>query len=82
MKLVIKRKIDNNVRTVKILDSYAILPVSLKNLGEVFEVYTKKRYFPYSYCTKNTLFYIGKTPDIAYYQNITIEEYKNLYREV
>lgn len=82
LKLVIKRKIDKEVRTVKILDSYAVLPRSLKDLGEAFKVDTVKSYFPHSFCSKNTLQYIGKTPDITYYKNISIEEYNNLYKEV
>ena len=82
LKLTIKRKIDNKVRVVKILDSVAILPRSLRDLCNDYKVDIAKSYFPYLFCTKDTLFYKGRTPDISYYNDITVEDYNNLYREV
>ena len=82
LKLTIRRKIDNKLRTVKILDSVTILQRSLRDLCKDYNVEISKSYFPYLFCTKDTLFYIGKTPDISYYKDISIEDYNNLYREV
>jgi len=81
LKLIIKRKFDNKIRTVKIQDSAAILPRSLRDLCNDYKVDTVKSYFPYDFTTKNTLFYVGQTPDIHYYNDIKIEDYMNLYKE-
>jgi hypothetical protein len=82
LKLTVKRKFDNKVRTVKIQDSAAILPRSLRDLCEDYNVEIVKSYFPYDFTNKNTLFYIGKTPDIIYYNEIEIKDYMDLYKEV
>jgi DNA polymerase family B len=82
LKLTVKRKIDNKYRIVKIQDSAAILPRNLRDLCKDYKVEIVKSYFPYGFTNKNTLFYIGKTPDINYYDNIEIKEYMNLYKEV
>jgi len=81
LKLTVKRKIDNKVRTVKIQDSAAILPRELRKLCKDYNVDTVKGYFPYDFTNKDTLFYIGKTPDINYYDNIEIKDYMKLYKE-
>jgi hypothetical protein len=81
LKLIIKRKFDNKIRTVKIQDSAAILPRSLRDLCYDYKVDTVKSYFPYDFTTKDTLFYVGQTPDINYYKDIKIEDYMNLYKE-
>src|SRR6267378_427235 len=82
LKLIIKRKFDNKIRTVKIQDSAAILPRSLRDLCNDYKVDTVKSYFPYDFTTKNTLFYVGQTPDIHYYNDIKIEDYMNLYKDL
>lgn len=82
LKLIIKRKFDNKVRTVKIQDSAAILPRSLRDLCEDYNVEIVKSYFPYDFTTKNTLFYVGQTPNIHYYKDINMEDYINLYKEI
>lgn len=82
LKLIIKRKVEDKVRMVKIQDSVAILPRSLRDLCFDYKVEVFKGYFPYLFCTKSTLFYKGKTPDISYYKDIPLSEYKDLYKEV
>ena len=82
LKLTVKRKFDNKVRTVKIQDSAAILPRNLRDLCKDYNVEIIKGYFPYDFTTKDTLFYIGKTPDINYYNEIEIKDYMDLYKEV
>jgi hypothetical protein len=82
LKLTVKRKIDNKVRIVKIQDSAAILPRELRKLCKDYNVDIVKSYFPYDFTNKNTLFYIGKTPDMKYYNEIKIKDYMDLYKEV
>jgi DNA polymerase type B, organellar and viral len=82
LKLIIKRKIGNKVRTVKIQDSAAILPRELRKLCKDYNVDIVKSYFPYDFTNKNTLFYIGKTPDMKYYNEIEIKDYMDLYKEI
>jgi len=81
IKLVIKRKIDGKIRRVKIHDSVTILTNSLRDLCEAYDVETRKSYFPYKFCNRDTLFYKGSTPDIKFYEDIPYEEYKLLYKE-
>lgn len=80
--LVIKRKINNKIRKLTLLDSFAILPRSLKDLCIDYDINHKKSYFPYKFCNSETLFYKGKTPDRSYYKGISESEYKNLYKEI
>jgi DNA polymerase type B, organellar and viral len=82
LRLVIKREIDGKVRSLKIVDSLALLPGSLRSLSKDYEVDVHKGYFPYNFVNKDTLFYVGNTPDIKYYNNILKEDYKELYKEV
>jgi hypothetical protein len=80
--LTIKRKINNRSFSVTLQDSAAILPNSLRNLCKHYQVETQKGFFPYNFCTKNTLFYVGRTPNISYYNNIKQEDYKELYKDI
>ena len=82
LKLIIKRKNNNRMTSIVLKDSAAILPSTLRDLCKNFQVNTEKGFFPYNFCTKDTLFYVGKTPSINYYNNITQEEYNSLYKEV
>lgn len=82
LKLVIKRKVDNKIRVVKIQDSIAILPGSLRALSLDYCVDTFKGYFPYLFASRKTLFYKGITPDFTYYKDISLSEYNDLYKKV
>jgi hypothetical protein len=82
LKLVIKRRVNKRLVNVTLQDSAAILPNTLRNLGKHYQVETIKGIFPYSFCTKDTLFYTGKTPSINYYTDITQEEYNLIYKDV
>lgn len=73
LKLTIKRKLNGKLRRVNIQDSVAILPNSLKNLCKDFSTKIYKDTFPYSFCNKDTLFYVGVTPDIKHYVNLLDE---------
>jgi hypothetical protein len=74
IQVVISR--DKNSFTIK--DSYAILPQSLHSLGLNFAVDTIKTTFPYKFATTANLFYIGENPSIAYYEDISDEEYNDI----
>lgn len=82
LSLTVKRKVEGKVRSIKIKDSVAILPNSLRNLGKDYKIEVAKSYFPYNFTKINTLFYIGQTPDIKYYKDISLDEYRELYKEV
>ena len=75
---IIKVKITKNKNSVNIQDSYCMLTSSLAKLGKSFNVDTIKSVFPYNFYKQENLFYIGNTPDISYYNNISIDNYKML----
>lgn len=81
LRLKIKRKIEGKIRKITLQDSIAIIPGNLRDLCKDYEVKYEKSYFPYTFCTRQTLFYKGNTPDISYYENIPVEEYNNLYKK-
>jgi hypothetical protein len=81
LKFVIKRKLDNKMRSVTILDSYAILSRSLRDLCLDYKIENIKSYFPYEFVILDNLFYIGKTPNINYYIDIPKEIYESLVKE-
>lgn len=60
LELKIKRKVNDRIHTVNIKDSVAILPRDLRSLCKDFEVETEKSFFPYNFCMKDSLFYVGK----------------------
>ena len=68
----------SNEYTLYFRDSLLLLPSSLRNLAKNFEL-ENKGIFPYKFVNnKNiSLNYIGKTPDINYFDNISIDEYNN-----
>jgi hypothetical protein len=56
-------------------DSYKLIIGALRKLAKVFGVDTQKSIFPHKFVNKNNLNYIGKVPDIKYFDNITLDEY-------
>ena len=81
IKVTICKKIDTVTRKLTILDSYCWLNNSLKDLGNIFGVDTKKSYFPYKFSTEKTLFYTGNTPDISYYNDLDQHTYNTIYKD-
>lgn len=65
---------------ITICDSLAILPASQKVLCEDFEVNTQKGVLPYLFLHQDNLGYIGHTPEIGFYENVSQEEYKTLIK--
>ena len=57
-------------------DSLLFLPASLDKLAKSFNV-TNKGIFPYDFANVVDLAYIGATPDIKYFYNITLNEYND-----
>lgn len=80
LSLTVSRKIYGRKQTLIIQDSAAILPGSLRSLAKDYEVKTMKGIFPYKFASERTLFYIGDTPNFKYYENITLEVYKELVK--
>ena len=69
----------NTKRKVTFGDSLCLLNDNLRSLAKNFEVPTLKFFFPYKFSKPETLFYVGNTPDISYYNNISKEDYSKLY---
>nr|YP_010697791.1 DNA polymerase [Porodaedalea chrysoloma]WCF76752.1 DNA polymerase [Porodaedalea chrysoloma] len=80
LRLTVKVKSKNN-KYIKItfFDSLNILSSSLSKLAKDFGVETQKGFFPYNFVNKESLNYIGETPDMKYYKNISPQEYKEIY---
>ena len=82
IRLIIKREISGKMRKVKILDSYCVLPYSLKRLCEDYKVEVAKGHFPHEFSRHDTLFYTGKTPSFVFYRkDITYEAYLGIKSE-
>lgn len=78
---IIQLSIKFGKNKIMIRDSYLLLNSSLEKLAINLKVDTLKSKFPYNFARENNLFYIGETPDIKHYNNISREEYSNLYRK-
>lgn len=77
IKVTISKKVESRLYKLVIVDSYAMLNSSLKDLCKSFNTSYEKGNFPYNFSTKENLFYIGNKPDISLY-NISLEEYNNI----
>ena len=78
--LLVNKKKDGEVKNnkISISDSYAILTDSLKNLSIKYDVNTIKGDFPHSFANKDTLFYIGNTPERKHYKGVSLDDYKSI----
>jgi hypothetical protein len=61
-------------------DSYLLLPLSLRDLAKAFNV-EAKGHFPFKFVNENTLDYVGLTPDISFYEDISNIECNKLVSE-
>lgn len=75
---IIKVKISKGKNSFTILDSYAMLPQELSELGISFGVATIKSKFPYIFAVEDHLFYKGSMPSIDMYDEINLVEYENM----
>ncbi len=83
IKLSISFKSDKDKKiTIKFVDSMNLLSASLYKLGIDFNANVLKGYFPHNFVTRDTLNYIGNTPDIKYYNDLDVLIYKEIYSNV
>jgi len=68
---------NNNEYQIQFKDSYLLLLHSLRKLTQAFMVVNQKSIFPHLFIDKNNLYYIGKIPDIKYFDNISKNDYNN-----
>jgi len=67
LKLEIKAQRSKAVtNTILLVDSLALLPMSLSYLSREFSTKYQKPNFPYTFVTEKTLYYIGDTPSIEF----------------
>jgi hypothetical protein len=78
---IIKVKISKGKNTFSIQDSYCMLNNSLKHLGINFDVSILKTKFPYKFAIQDNLFYKGNITRLNYYEDISKEEYNDIYSE-
>jgi hypothetical protein len=81
IKVTITKKINNKKRSFSICDSYCMLNSKLSKLASNFQVETQKGLFPYKFSNAANLFYVGNTPDIYYYDDISHKDYESPLRE-
>lgn len=67
--------------TLTILDSILMLKGDLKSLGEDFGASILKTEFPHKFASLENLSYVGATPSIDNYKDITANDYKSLLRD-
>ena len=82
LSLSISKKVKTKTYTIKIVDSFNILPHSLSKLCKTYNTEVSKDIFPYSFININTLFYNGVRPNIEYYNNPTEDIDKSLYNMI
>ena len=70
---------ESNIK-ITLYDSFKLLNNSLYNLSNSFGVSVSKGYFPHEFVNKDTLFYIGNTPCIDYWKDITKQEYDEAFK--
>ena len=65
-------------RTIIFKDSYLLLPYTLRNLCDAFNLNVVKGYFPFNL---NDIFYSGLFPKFNFWSDITPQEYNNLKQQ-
>lgn len=58
-----------------------MLTNSLDKLAKDFGVETHKSIFPYMFSIQNNFFYKGPTPALYFYIKISLDCYKDIYKE-
>jgi len=67
----------NNEYSIQFKDSYLLLLASLAKLSKAFGITNPKSLFPFHFVNKDNFNYIGKIPDIRYFNKISKNEYQN-----
>lgn len=79
IKLTVTIKVGKStIRKITFLDSYLILSSSLGSLAKTFNCEYNKEFFPYEFVKESNLYYVGDTPDITYFKDISIKEYNSI----
>lgn len=81
LKFTLKIPSEFKDKRITFVDSYNLLISDLDSLSKCFGSSTKKGCFPYDFVKKNTLNYIGNTPEKKYYNQITDSQYLALYKD-
>jgi hypothetical protein len=73
---------ENTEYSINFRDSLLMLPSSLRKLSKAFNV-ESKGYFPFRFVNNFTvdLDYVGNTPDLSYFTDITKDEYDSIITE-
>lgn len=71
-KVGVKQK---KIKTFKILDSFNLLPKSLRSLAEIFKLPIQKAHFPFELLNLLNLNYVGDMPDRKFFPYLTEAEY-------
>lgn len=84
LKLTITIKTKTKPLRIHIVDSLNLLNASLEKLATDFNLDIKKGYFPYLFVKRDTLLYVGSTPDIKFYPQFLdnsshLVTYKNMF---
>jgi hypothetical protein len=66
---------------IKILDSLQLLKDNLRNILKSYNCAILKGLFPYRFMNQDRLFYVGKKPELNYYDGIDISEYNKILNE-
>jgi len=74
LSIIISKKVGNKTYNIKIVDSYNFLSSKLSKLCKTFKCDVEKGIFPYRFVTSETLFYLGKKPDINFYEDIDVDD--------
>jgi hypothetical protein len=70
------KKYSNRSYNIIFRDSLQILLASLRKLALCFNVDTQKNIFPHRFVTEQNLNYIGPVPSYDFFDNITLDDYK------
>ena len=73
--------IKNDIKSIKMFDSYRILTLNLRDLAIKYKVNTLKGNFPYDFVKENNLNYIGKIPKFSFYKDLEKELYKKISKD-
>jgi len=66
---------------IKLLDSLHLLKDNLRNVLKSYECDILKGIFPYRFMSKEKLFYLGRKPELNFYDGIDLNEYKKIDSE-
>ncbi len=77
--IIKKIKAQKKIIKISILDSFLLLPFSLKKLGKVFNCEISKGIFPYKFINQGNINYIGCIPGIEYFFKATESQNEGAY---